>query len=295
LVPYGKHGNTLRLLKHCFFPSPDIYFFPRFGPLDRAFFDLRKCLPIHTTLITYVVMMMDEVTGTGVVSRSVMEADVVCANSKYVSGTVRERFGVESITVYDGVDRRFFFPPPAGRTALPSAVTVLYAGSLQARKRVELVIEQAARWPTVQFRIAGRGVTEDGCKALTERLGCKNVSFLGHLDPAALGEEMRQADVFLFPSILEGHPQVLIQAAASGLPIIAMNLYHPDYVVDGLNGFLVESDVELAERLDSLLYDPELRQSMASAGVQHSKNFEWDRIVRQWADIFREAAARRET
>jgi glycosyltransferase involved in cell wall biosynthesis len=294
LVPYMKHGNTIRLLKHCLFPSPDIYFFPRSGPLDRAFFDLRKYLPINTALITYIVMLMNEVTGAGLVSRSVMEADLVCTNSKYVSDTVRERFGVEPITVYDGADHRFFFPCREGQTALSSTVTVLYAGSFQPRKRVELVIEQAARWPTVQFRLAGRGVTEDGCKALTERLGCKNVFFLGHLDPARLGEEMRGADVFLFPSILEGHPQVLVQAAASGLPVVAMNLYRPDYVINGLSGFLVESDAELGARLDSLLGNPALRQSMATAAVQHSHGFDWDHIARQWAGIFQEVAARRE-
>ena len=66
-----------------------------------------------------------------------------------------------------------------------------------------------------------------------EKYRCRNVSFLGHLPLPQLGEEMRRADVFLFPSILEGHPQVLGQAAACGLPAIAMNVYHPEYVLHG--------------------------------------------------------------
>ena len=48
---------------------------------------------------------------------------------------------------------------------------------------------------------------------------------------------MRRADLFLFPSILEGHPQVLGQASACGLPSIAMNLYRPDYVLNRESGF----------------------------------------------------------
>jgi glycosyltransferase involved in cell wall biosynthesis len=47
---------------------------------------------------------------------------------------------------------------------------------------------------------------------------------------------MRKADVFLFPSVLEGHPQVLGQAAACGLPAVAMDLYRPDYIVSGKRG-----------------------------------------------------------
>ncbi len=167
---------------------------------------------------------------------------------------------------------------------------VLYAGSLQPRKRVELLIEEAVRWPHVQFRVAGRGETEGNCRALCRTLDCRNVSFLGHLSSAQLGEEMRKAHVFFFPSILEGHPQVLGQAAACGLPAIAMNLYRPDYVVHGETGFLAESDAELTQYLEVLLRDSAFRQSMASAAARHSGNFDWDRIAEQWIGVFRDVA-----
>jgi glycosyltransferase involved in cell wall biosynthesis len=180
-------------------------------------------------------------------------------------------------------------------TGTPSSgpLVVLYAGSLQPRKRVELLIQEAARRPSVEFRIAGRGETEDRCRALCQKYDCRNVSFLGHLSSSRLGEEMRQADVFFFPSILEGHPQVLGQAAACGLPAIAMNLYRPDYVLHGETGFLAESDADLTQALDLLLRDSVLRQSMAAAAVRHSRHFDWDRIAGQWIELFREVAVER--
>jgi glycosyltransferase involved in cell wall biosynthesis len=101
---------------------------------------------------------------------------------------------------------------------------------------------------------------------------------------------MRQAHVFFFPSILEGHPQVLGQAAACGLPAIAMNLYRPDYVLHGVTGFLAESDADLTQALGLLLRDSVLRQSMASAALRHSRHFDWDRIAGQWIELFREVA-----
>jgi glycosyltransferase involved in cell wall biosynthesis len=289
LVPWTKHGNTLRLLKRCLFPRPDIYFFPRCGPLDRAFFNSRKYLGKRTGLVSYVVMSMNDLTATGLISRSIIEADRVCANSKYVAETVRAKFGLESTTVHDGIDRRFFFAPPERAEVRDSkSLVVLYAGSLQPRKRVELVIHEAARWPNVQFRVAGRGETDDHCRALCREHGCRNVSFLGHLSSAQLGEEMRKAQVFFFPSILEGHPQVLGQAAACGLPAIAMNLYCPDYVLHGETGFLAGSDAELTQYLETLLRDSDKRRSMASAAVRHSRKFNWDRIAEQWIGVFRE-------
>ena len=104
---------------------------------------------------------------------------------------------------------------------------------------------------------------------------------------------MRKADIFLFPSILEGHPQVLGQASACGLPSIAMNMYRPDYVLNGESGFLVESYDELAEKLKLLLREPNLRQSMSRAAALHALNFDWDRIALQWQEVFEAAAAKR--
>jgi glycosyltransferase involved in cell wall biosynthesis len=295
LIPWTEHWNTVRLFKRCFFRRPDIYFFPRCGPLDRVFFDSRKYLGKRTALVSYVVMMIDDLTGRGLIGRSIVEADRVCVNSRYVGDTVRERFGLESTTIHDGVDRRFFFPRRRGAEIRGSnSLVVLYAGSLQPRKRVELVIQEAARWPGVQFRLAGRGETEERCRALCREHNCHNVSFLGHLWSSQLGEEMRKADVFFFPSILEGHPQVLGQAAACGLPAVAMNVYRPDYVLHGETGFLAGSDAELTEKLDVLLRDSELRQSMASAAARHSRKFDWDQITEQWIGVFQDVVEKRQ-
>jgi glycosyltransferase involved in cell wall biosynthesis len=292
LLAWTKHGNTLRLLKHCLFPPPDIYFFPRTGPLDRLFFDARKRLGLKTALITYIVMAMDPFTGGGMIGRSVTEGDVVFANSVHVAETVRRMFGVHATPIYDGVDRRYFFPPEdRAENATP---IVLYAGSFQPRKRVELVIQNAARFPRLKFHLAGKGETEHSCRELARQLGCNNVSFPGHLTPQKLGQEMRKADIFFFPSILEGNPQVLLQAGACGLPCIAMDLYHSDYVVNGSTGFLVKSDTELSEKLEQVSSNVGLRRSLGSAAARHASHFDWDKIAEQWAAIFEEAVEQRQ-
>jgi glycosyltransferase involved in cell wall biosynthesis len=290
LVKWRKRGNTVRLLPLCLFPPPDIYFFPRTGPLDLFFFDARQRMSLKTALVTYIVMAMDAVTGAGLIARSVLEGDVVLGNSKYVSETIHCTFGVRASVMYDGIDLRHFFPAEQAPNDSP---VVLYAGSFQPRKRVQMVIEEAARLPHVNFRLAGKGETEAHCRTLAAERQCKNVSFLGHLSSEQLGSEMRRADIFLFPSILEGNPQVLLQAAACGLPSIAMELYRSDYVIDGKTGFLAQSDSDLSASLDRLLNEQGLRRSFAAAAVAHAKQFDWDDITRQWADIFEEAGAKR--
>jgi glycosyltransferase involved in cell wall biosynthesis len=291
LVRWTKHGNSAKLIKHILQSRPDIYFFPRYGLLDRIFYKLRRHLRLHTALVSYIVMTMTDGVASELAKQSIIEADCLLANSSYVANTVSQIFGKYSEVIYDGVDERFFFARERKNTSGPLAV--LYAGSFQPRKRVELVVKQAIRLPGVQFRFAGEGETQETCKSLSERHGCRNGTFLGHLSPENLGEEMRKADIFLFPSLVEGHPQVLLQAAACGLPVVAMNCYHPDFVVDQETGFLVESDAELGERLDLLVSNAALRQFMSAAAIRHSQKFNWTQITRRWGDIFLEIAGMR--
>lgn len=293
LIPAGPHGNTRRFLIRLLRERPDIYFFPRTGPLDRIVFDLRKFAGLKTALVSYIVMAMNEATASPMIRRSIVEGTAVFGNSVHVSETIQQMFGVDAPPMYDGIDRRFYFPPEKEERAENRGIVVLYAGSFQPRKRVELIIEQAAQHPRVQFRLAGRGETEAGCRALAQKLGCRNIHFIGHVSSPLLGDEMRNADLFLFPGILEGHPQVLGQAAACGLPAIAMNVYRPDYVVNGESGFLVESDAELAETLGLLLRDAALRKSMSRAAAVHALKFDWDRIALQWQEVFENVTAKR--
>jgi D-inositol-3-phosphate glycosyltransferase len=243
-------------------------------------------------LVTYIVMALDEIATGPTMIRSIREADGVIGNSQYVARTVQERFGVEVGTIYSGINREFFHPPSGARS--PSArLTVLYAGSFQTRKRVDVIIREAANWPNVQFRLIGKGPELEKCQALASELACHNVNFVGHLSQRELGEEMRRADVFLFPSILEGHPQVLGQAASCGLPAVAMEKYHPDYVVNGETGYLVKSDSELSQKLRVLLADEDLRSKMSAAAARHALQFDWDKVARDWEKVFVEAAGKR--
>jgi glycosyltransferase involved in cell wall biosynthesis len=291
LIPARQHGNSRRFLIRLLLARPDIYFYPRFGLLDDLFFSFRRALRLKTAVVTHVVMVMNEQTGK-LAGRSIREADAVFANSRYVAETVRSTFGIDAGTIHNGIDRRFFFPREQ-ELSRPGPLLVLYAGTFQPRKRVELIIQQAARHPDVRFRLAGRGETEPACRALAQQLGCHNIEFVGHLSAMELGDEMRKADLFLFPSILEGHPQVLGQASACGLPVVAMNLYRPDYVLNDESGFLVESDAELAGKLELLLRDPNLRRSMSRAAALHTLQFDWDRIALQWQEVFEAVTAKR--
>jgi glycosyltransferase involved in cell wall biosynthesis len=292
LVHFRKHGNTLRALWQCLREPPDIYFFPREGPLDAAFLYLRRRLRLKSALVSYVVSGGLQQAPRSAVDRNMREADAVFGNCRHLSQFLATRLGTDVGTIYDGIDRRFFFADAAARTT-DGPLRVLFAGSFRDYKRPDVVIRQAARWPNLNFRLAGHGEEETACRDLATALGCSNVDFLGHLSSQQLGDEMRRSHVFFFPSVIEGHPQVLGQAAACGLPAVCMSSYRPDYVIDERTGFLAENDQELEEKLDRLLKLPDLRESMSHAAIAHAAEFDWDRVTSQWQNAFELALARR--
>ena len=294
LLAWRAHGNTLRIIFDILAKAPDVYFFPREGPLDAAFLKVRRYFRLKTALVSYVISGgLDSGPYPPAREQQIRQADLVFDNNAHLGQLLREKMGIASAgTIHDGIDRRYFFCPDDGRRRRPQII-VLFAGSFRPYKRVPLVVRQAAGWPNVQFRIAGTGEEEQLCKKLAAESGCKNVHFLGHLSQAQLGEEMRQADIFFFPSVLEGHPQVLLQAAGCGLPAVAMRIYRPDSVVDGQTGFLADGDEDLSFKLDQLIRNPELRSCMSRAAAAHARKFDWDMIAAKWSQAFEQVVAKR--
>lgn len=289
---WEKRANTARILWHLLTHIPDVYFFPREGPLDSAFLTARAKLHWKSALVTYVVSGgLGQDSNRPILRRAIRECDVIAANSRYMSETV-ERLGGRNVqTMYDGIDRRYYYPP-AEPGHESERRRVLFAGSFRKYKRADLVVREAAKHPAWEFRLAGSGEEQSACQRLAQDLNCSNVVFLGHLSAAQLGEEMRAARIFFFPSELEGHPQVLGQAAACGLPCVARSSYHPDYVMDGTTGLLASSDDQMSEALNRLIREPDLRVQMSWAAIKHTEQFDWDHITEQWQELLELAAAR---
>jgi glycosyltransferase involved in cell wall biosynthesis len=182
-----------------------------------------------------------------------------------------------------GVDLSRFGPERRDPGLLPGAVNVLYAGRLTREKGADLLADAflAARVldPRLHLVLAGGGPEEERVRA---RLGA-HATFLGWLEGDALARAYASADVFLFASRTDTFGQVILEAQASGLPVVAVGEGGPAGLVeDGVSGRLCEpSAAALASAVSDLAGRPELARRMADVALARVRGRTWERSMRQ--------------
>jgi glycosyltransferase involved in cell wall biosynthesis len=218
---------------------------------------------------------------------------VVLSPSEFADASVRA-LGIDPDRVmrWDrGVDTELFRPEQREEGVLPGELTVLYAGRLAREKGLDLLadafLEAHAHDPRLHLVLAGDGPERD---LLADRLGA-HATFLGSLGDDALSLAYASADIFLFPSSTDTFGQVVLEAQASGLPIIAVGEGGPASLIDdGRTGRLCAPDAgALAYALCELADSPILRRRLADTALVEVRERSWERAFARLADGYRRA------
>jgi alpha-maltose-1-phosphate synthase len=219
------------------------------------------------------------------------EADLITVPSSFARRTFLDR-GIDpsrvAVVPY-GVDLSTF--RPAEGVGGGDRFRVFFAGQVSLQKGFLYLLEAAramARLPGFSLEVAGSRSSEiAGLLAGTDRW----VRYLGHVDAKRLADTHRRAAVFVMPSIQEGGPVVLLQAMASGVPVVATtNSIAEDLITDGIEGFIVppRSAQAISERLMLLYEDPALRATMGQAARARVENFGgWSAYARRALDVYK--------
>jgi colanic acid/amylovoran biosynthesis glycosyltransferase len=205
--------------------------------------------------------------------------------------------------VPNGVDAdRFRAGAPA-----EASPTFLAVGRFAEKKAPQLTIAAFASLcrthPDARLRMIGEGGLLGVCQDLAQGLGVgESVTFRGAQPHEVVAEEMRRARAFVQHSVVasdgnsETMPNAILEASASGLPVVATrHAGIPEVVVDGETGFLVEErDVEgMSRHMARLVQQPELAAELGQAGRRRmQESFSIDaRIARLWEIIQASASA----
>ena len=298
LIRLPERRQTVRIFRELVWGDQQIVFYLKSSPASFAYMKLRRKWNGRKIVIGTMESQSDlrneptiKANAIRMWEQTVLKCDYLFSNSRSVQTSLKREYGIDSDTIPTGVDTSYFTPDfHRQANARPR---VLFVGSLRPFKQPQLLLEAASRFPQADFRIAGDGPLAPELRARVRCENLSNVTLLGPLNAPQLRDEYRSADIFLFPSAWEGSPKVILEAAASGLPVIVRNNYSPETVVHGVTGYQAASDSEVFSFVAALLSSPELRAKLGRNGRQHSLGYDWGAITPRWAAIFETLAARK--
>ena len=208
-------------------------------------------------------------------------------------------FGVPVATVSNGVDLSSFKPGKAkdeiyDKYKIKKDVpTVVYVGRVDPEKKVGLVVEAFAkvydRLPDAQFVLVGDGVDRIRIEEYINKKDIKSVRVLGRVMQPDLYELYRVGDVFATASEIETQGIVLIEAAATGLPLIAVDAGAVKEVcITGKNGYLCEPGNvdEIAESMYTILSDKELQKKFSKASLEIASEHDLNKTIDKFLNIY---------
>ena len=179
----------------------------------------------------------------------------------------------------------FPYPSNAKQSTRPM---ILYVGRIDRGKGLEFLIEAASRLKRHNPQIVIVGARTNFSSTLESLASQKGVSeyinFTGFLGEDHKNRLLMEATVFCLPSMYEGASLAILEAMAAGRPVVATNTGGVPYLMEnGSSGYLVNyGDVKaLSERLEALILNPDLRESMGKKGRAIAETHSWPEIAQE--------------
>jgi glycosyltransferase involved in cell wall biosynthesis len=196
----------------------------------------------------------------------------------------------------NGVDTRQFIPSKKRNDTF----TILFVGTMNYQKGIDRFANMVERinlmephQKGIRFIIIGSGKFSHIAETLQKKYA--NVSYYGYVGDHALAEAYSLSHVLIYPSRFDEFGIGILEANATGTPVIASNIAGPrEIIVDGVNGFLMDSEVtddlvEAALQLRNLWYNnPAEYQKCSENARLHALKYDWTRVANEIEEMLRE-------
>lgn len=212
-------------------------------------------------------------------------ADHILVGSSFVRDSfIAEGIGANKVSAIPyGSDTSLFAPTAEARNE--GKFRTLFVGQIGQRKGIAYLLRAYDRFkgPGTELKLVGRFVGPPEIFSPYRHLfeHCDNVP------SSALADIYRRADVMVFPTLVEGMGLVVLEAMASGLPVIATANGPGDIVRDGIDGFIVptRSVDAIVEKLEFLRTHADIRAEMGRAARARALEFTWDAYASKAAAV----------
>jgi glycosyltransferase involved in cell wall biosynthesis len=219
-------------------------------------------------------------------------ADRIVVPSDYLRGVFGE-FGVKTQVVSNSTDADQFHY----RLRQPLRAFLICPRGFHPYYSVDLVVRAFAQvqtqFPAARLCLLGNGPVESQVRHLAVDLGATNVEFAGPISRQEIGRYYEQNDLFINASWVDNMPVSVLEAFASGTPVVTTAPEGIRYIVEHeRTGLLCDPGDwnALAQNVCRLLKDPILASSLAQNAFEESQRYSWKQVREQWLEIYRSLA-----
>lgn len=222
----------------------------------------------------------------------IYSADEITAISSYLADYARRINPKAKITIIpNGVDTEVY--KPLENKEIKTDRTIISVSRLVPKNGLRYLIEALSliQDPVLKLWLIGSGPEENNLKELVkEKELSERVEFKGSLPPRESAELLKKANLFVRPSLSEGLGTAFLEAMACGVPIIGTPVGGiPDFLKDRETGIMARpADAkDLAEKIDLVLSDAELRQKITKNGWELVlEKYTWPKIAADFKEIY---------
>lgn len=223
------------------------------------------------------------------------KSSAVVSNSQGLKELALETNQNQKINIiFNGIDINNFYPEKSIQKSDKFIIT-LGGTRITARKGINYLIEALGKlipkYPNIFLRLVGEGNEKENLINLTKELKLDNfVEFVGLIPREKIAPYYQEAKLFVLPSLNEGMSNAMLEALATGLPLVATETGGTSELVeDGKNGLIVKmkDSKDLADKIEMIIKDEELRIGMGQMSRQKAEKMSWENVAKKYYDLYR--------
>ena len=220
---------------------------------------------------------------------AIARVDRTIVPSRYLVD-VFSSFGLGAVPVPNVVDLESF----SFRERFPLRPRILSTRNFEPLYNVACTLRAFAlvqqRWPEAELTLVGGGSLDRDLRSLASTLGLRHVTFTGRVAPQDIAAHYTAHDLYVQSPNIDNMPTSILEAFASGLPVVATNAGGvPAILTDGTHGLLAPRDDHrgLADRIFTLLEQPAMARRLARNAYASCQAYTWPRVRDQWLSNYR--------
>lgn len=186
------------------------------------------------------------------------------------------------------------FKPDASKKPADKFIITLGGTRLTGRKGIKYLIEAVSelqsQYPQIRLKIIGDGDEKENLERQCQELNISSkIQFLGKINNKELPPYYQEASLFVLPSLNEGMSNAMLEALASGLPIVATDTGGArELIKDGINGYIIKfkNSTDIAEKVEKFLKDNQLGINMGNESRKIAGSMSWKNVAEKYYGIY---------